>query len=938
MTSQTEPTEQTNLYDRQHRVFGIDGTKKLQNGTVLIKGPLSDLTYEIAKNLALSGVNNIKLCLDLESATQSTTQSTTDIFQPGKIHDSTIKSVVAEITKLNPYLNLSTIESQNINSLSDHIMVFINPNPVDQQFMANPANTTNKIISFWATQHSDSKVLFNFFNDFKSHLITDTDGENYELIVLTEVQPKPRSGPESANELTNDLSTELTYVLKTSTVHNLSQGNKLMIKLDHLDEPFELSVTNVINSHTFELCSNLLEDKFKSYINGYVCRQKESLKLTHKVFDQNLDPNTFISLDKLNPLIQNYFGAILSSEVMKAIMCKYIPFNQSYEFEYTADIAFRPNAELQSKLSNLKCFMVGSGAIGCELLKNLAALDVATNSESGSYIKVTDPDHIEVSNLSRQFLFRSENVGKSKSETAAERIKLFNPRTNIIPYTEKLSPDNQDFANEHFSHADVLLNALDNVAARLYVDSQAVRLCKPLFESGTLGTKGNTQPVIPHITESYGDSQDQTQEQSFPACTLKNFPSLIQHTIHWAMDDFDGQFRAQPQMLKQYMNAFNCKDFSYLESLEQIETNLIKNNLYRLIEKLHSVQNLQDYIRWAYQLWSDRFVNRIQRLLKAHPADSVVGENDCRPFWSNGKKCPTIRQFSLDSQTDLNYLVATTKLLINTYNLKINPKINPNISDIEIIEMIQHMANSNEFVPTNTTTYTDDPDQFKEIETYPHQDQQLLDKITNLSDNLRIQVQEFEKDDDSNYHILFVQSTSNARALNYSIKEATFFETKGIAGRIIPALATTTSIVASLILIEMLKYLQDPMRKCESYNSSFINLADNMIIQSEPMPVSVSETNGMKYTVWGPVPEADGKTVTYESDKSIILSEFIKFWSEKFNCQITMVLVGSKILFMDGVNNQNLSKKISELVVDSDNCLSIATDDDNINLPQINLV
>ncbi|GCC43031.1 hypothetical protein chiPu_0027116, partial [Chiloscyllium punctatum] len=53
---------------------------------------------------------------------------------------------------------------------------------------------------------------------------------------------------------------------------------------------------------------------------------------------------------------------------------------------------------------------------------------------------------------------------------------------------------------------------------------------KPLLESGTLGTKGNVQVVIPFLTESYSSSQD-PPEKSIPICTLKNFPNAIEHTL-----------------------------------------------------------------------------------------------------------------------------------------------------------------------------------------------------------------------------------------------------------------------------------------------------------------------------------------------------------------------------------------------------------------------
>lgn len=79
-------------------------------------------------------------------------------------------------------------------------------------------------------------------------------------------------------------------------------------------------------------------------------------------------------------------------------------------------------------------------------------------------------------------------------------------------------------------------NALDNVEARTYVDRRCVFFLKPLLESGTLGTKGNTQVVVPHLTESYSSSQD-PPERSIPMCTLKNFPNAIEHTIQVCSDE-----------------------------------------------------------------------------------------------------------------------------------------------------------------------------------------------------------------------------------------------------------------------------------------------------------------------------------------------------------------------------------------------------------------
>jgi ubiquitin-activating enzyme E1 len=74
------------------------------------------------------------------------------------------------------------------------------------------------------------------------------------------------------------------------------------------------------------------------------------------------------------------------------------------------------------------------------------------------------------------------------------------------------------------------LHEVDSFVAGQYVDRRCVYFRKPLLESGTLGTKGNTQVVLPFLTESYSSSQD-PPEKSIPICTLKNFPNAIEHTI-----------------------------------------------------------------------------------------------------------------------------------------------------------------------------------------------------------------------------------------------------------------------------------------------------------------------------------------------------------------------------------------------------------------------
>jgi len=96
------------------------------------------------------------------------------------------------------------------------------------------------------------------------------------------------------------------------------------------------------------------------------------------------------------------------------------------------------------KLAKTRLFMVGAGAIGCELLKNYAMLSVGTaqktKDQPAGQIVLTDPDVIEVSNLNRQFLFREKHLRKPKSSTAAAAAIQMNPllKENIVARLDKV--------------------------------------------------------------------------------------------------------------------------------------------------------------------------------------------------------------------------------------------------------------------------------------------------------------------------------------------------------------------------------------------------------------------------------------------------------------------------------------------------------------------
>merc|ERR1719423_330994 len=306
--------------------------------------------------------------------------------------------------------------------------------------------------------------------------------------------------------------------------------------------------------------------------------------------------------------------------------------------------------KFQDKLKKARNFVVGAGAIGCELLKNYALMGVGASEEGKIF--VTDMDHIERSNLNRQFLFRNTDVNKPKSIAAAAAIRKMNPEVNVEPQENRVGVETEHIYNdEFFEGLGGVTNALDNVEARTYMDRRCVYYRLPLLESGTLGTKGNVQVVLPFITESYSSSQD-PPEKSIPICTLKNFPNAIEHTLQWARDLFEGQFTQAPLTAAQYIEDANFKDKTMtLPGAQPVET---METVKRLLVT-ERPNEFKDCVAWARLSWQDLFHNQISQLLHNFPPDQVTSSGS--PFWSGPKKCPKPLNFDAEDSLHMDYVV-----------------------------------------------------------------------------------------------------------------------------------------------------------------------------------------------------------------------------------------------------------------------------------------
>jgi molybdopterin/thiamine biosynthesis adenylyltransferase len=311
-------------------------------------------------------------------------------------------------------------------------------------------------------------------------------------------------------------------------------------------------------------------------------------------------------------------------------------------------------SEVIQELKQMKLFIVGAGAIGCELLKTLAMLGVGCGDENvisneevsdidnkwksieNGGIIITDMDTVERSNLNRQLLYREKHIGLSKSLVSSEMIKEINPSMKIIALTNKVSPDTENLFNSEFwSNVDVVLPALDNIDARLYVDSQCVRYYKWMIDSGTLGTRGSTQVVVPGFSESYASSAD-PPEEAIPLCTLKSFPYQPEHCIAWARALFDRVFNEEVRQLQSILQLAYQTNLSdgknYDSNVDDLLKNLTPEGLESLNENLISFPcTPSSAIEWAIRLFHTLFMVEVKNLLQEHPPDDIDEEG--APFW-----------------------------------------------------------------------------------------------------------------------------------------------------------------------------------------------------------------------------------------------------------------------------------------------------------------
>lgn len=141
----------------------------------------------------------------------------------------------------------------------------------------------------------------------------------------------------------------------------------------------------------------------------------------------------------------------------------------------------------QQRLAASRVLLIGVGALGCTVADLLARAGVGR-------LSLVDRDIVEESNLQRQTLFATSDVGEPKAEAAAGRLRQVNPTINVTPLTIDLNAGN---ILDHVAGADLIIEATDNAATRYLVNDASLETGKPWVYGGAVGTEGRVTGFRP---------------------------------------------------------------------------------------------------------------------------------------------------------------------------------------------------------------------------------------------------------------------------------------------------------------------------------------------------------------------------------------------------------------------------------------------------------
>jgi len=338
-------------------------------------------------------------------------------------------------------------------------------------------------------------------------------------------------------------------------------------------------------------------------------------------------------------------------------------------------------------------------------------------------------------------------------------------------------------------------------------------------------------------------------------CTLRNFPHLPEHCIEWARDLFELLFVKLGKSFEKF--AVDVEGFleEKTESTDLGQALLELRTLQAFVRAL-AKPSFESAAQVAFCMYHFLFRDKIQDLISAFPEDARMLDPDTKqdkgPFWSGHRRFPRVKEFDFSDKNSVEFMIASTNLFAAAIGAQPAKKDGDNEyakgqRSVEWLKQVLSKVESPTYISGGVKL--EDNNNASGGESAPGQDKARL-AMAEIVEDLKAQMNvgiggekarkirpveaEFEKDDDLNFHIAVITAAANLRADNYTLPNADFQKVKLVAGRIIPAIATTTACVTGLVMLEMFKVLLG--RPCEDLRPRLIGLGSNAFTSFEADP------------------------------------------------------------------------------------------------------
>ena len=182
----------------------------------------------------------------------------------------------------------------------------------------------------------------------------------------------------------------------------------------------------------------------------------------------------------------------------------------------------RVGIEGQTRLANAKVLCVGAGGLGCPVIQYLAAAGVG-------HITIVDDDMIDISNLQRQILHRTADVGTPKAKSAARFITELDPNISVAYFVERVNETN---ASQLFEGHDIIIDGTDNIPTRYLIDNTCIELGIPWVYGSIYRFEGQVSVFNLNGGPTYSDLfPEAPPAELIPSCAEAGVLGVLPGTI-----------------------------------------------------------------------------------------------------------------------------------------------------------------------------------------------------------------------------------------------------------------------------------------------------------------------------------------------------------------------------------------------------------------------